>query len=114
LRREIVCRKGFFLLSWKSLAYRSAAAGWPTLLWDLDPQGAATYLLRGEAHIEGGAKQLVRGESEALKLVTATGHEGLDLLPSDFSYRRMDVHSWIARPVCRWSRKTSSTPQTPW
>ena len=31
-----------------NLAYRSAAEDWPTVLWDLDPQGAATYLLRGE------------------------------------------------------------------
>ena len=28
-----------------NLAYRSAAEDWPTVLWDLDPQGAATYLL---------------------------------------------------------------------
>ena len=31
-----------------NLAYRSAAEDWPTVLWDLDPQGAATYLLRRE------------------------------------------------------------------
>ena len=29
-----------------NLAYLSSAAGHRTLLWDLDPQGAATYLLR--------------------------------------------------------------------
>ena len=35
-----------------NLAYRSAAEDWPTVLWDLDPQGAATYLLRREPPAE--------------------------------------------------------------
>jgi len=75
-----------------NLAYRSAADGWPTLLWDLDPQGAATYIMRREPIVEGGSKSLIRGESELADLVTTTDHAGLDLLPADFSYRRMDVH----------------------
>ena len=32
-----------------NLAYLSAARGAATLLWDLDPQGAATYALRGDS-----------------------------------------------------------------
>jgi cellulose biosynthesis protein BcsQ len=75
-----------------NLAYRSAADGWPTLLWDLDPQAAATYIMRREPFVEGGSKNLIRGESELGDLVTSTEHVGLDLLPADFSYRRMDVH----------------------
>jgi chromosome partitioning protein len=75
-----------------NLAYRSAADGWPTLLWDLDSQAAATYVMRREPFVEGGSKNLVRGESELAELVTPTDHPGLDLLPADFSYRRMDVH----------------------
>ena len=31
-----------------NLSFLCAASGRPTLLWDLDPQGAATYTLRGE------------------------------------------------------------------
>jgi cellulose biosynthesis protein BcsQ len=75
-----------------NLAYRSAADGWPTLLWDLDAQAAASYILRREAHVDGGAKDLIRGESDLEALVTSTDHPNLDLLPADFSYRRMDVH----------------------
>lgn len=75
-----------------NLAYRSAADGWPTLLWDLDPQGAATYIMRREPIVEGGSKSLIRGKAELGDLVTTTDHRGLDLLPADFSYRRMDVH----------------------
>lgn len=75
-----------------NLAYLSAAAGWPTLLWDLDPQGAATYLLRSRPRKKGGAKRLIRGERELDRLVRATDYERLDILPADFSYRHMDVH----------------------
>ena len=31
-----------------NLSYLCAASSGPTLLWDLDPQGAATYTLRGD------------------------------------------------------------------
>lgn len=75
-----------------NLAYRSAVEDWPTVLWDLDPQGAATYLLRREPRVSGGAKHLIRGDTELGDVVVATDHAQLDLLPSDFSYRRMDVH----------------------
>jgi cellulose biosynthesis protein BcsQ len=75
-----------------NLAYRSAADGWPTLLWDLDPQAAATYILRGEPHVDGGSKDLIRGDSDVEALATRTDYPHLDLVPADFSYRRMDVH----------------------
>lgn len=75
-----------------NLAYRCAADGWPTLLWDLDPQGAATYVLRGEEHAKGGAKKLIRGKRAASDLIADTLHERLDLLPANFSYRNMELH----------------------
>ena len=75
-----------------NLAYRSSVEDWPTLLWDLDPQGAATYLLRGEPRASGAAKELIRGDRPLRDVVVATAHERLDLIPADFSYRRMDVH----------------------
>ena len=75
-----------------NLAYRSASEDWPTLLWDLDPQGAATYLLRRERQATGAAKELIRGDRALRDVVVATEHERLDLIPADFSYRRMDVH----------------------
>jgi cellulose biosynthesis protein BcsQ len=75
-----------------NLAYRSAAEDWPTVLWDLDPQGAATYLLRREPQEAAGAKELLRGDTALADVVVATEHPRLDLIPADFSYRRMDVH----------------------
>jgi len=75
-----------------NLAYLAAESGRTTALWDLDPQGAATYTLRGTANERASAKRLVRGKVDLPELVAATGYERLDLLPADFSYRHFDVH----------------------
>ncbi|HXC21611.1 MAG TPA: ParA family protein [Steroidobacteraceae bacterium] len=75
-----------------NLSFLCAAGGRPTLLWDLDPQGAATYTLRGEPHEGASAKKLLRGKRQLPELILSTGYPGLDLLPADFSYRNFDVH----------------------
>jgi chromosome partitioning protein len=75
-----------------NLAYLCAAGGRTTLLWDLDPQGGATYALRGEPHEEATARKLLAGKRELAELILATGYPGLDLLPADFSYRNFAVH----------------------
>lgn len=75
-----------------NLAYLAAESGRTTALWDLDPQGAATYTLRGTTNERASAKRLVRGKVELPELVAATGYERLDLVPADFSYRHFDVH----------------------
>ena len=80
-----------------NLAYLCAAEGRATLLWDLDPQGAATYALRGEAQERASAKKLVAGKRELEELILASGYPALDLLPADFSYRNFAVHL-AARP----------------
>jgi cellulose biosynthesis protein BcsQ len=74
-----------------NLAYLSAQQGRRTLLWDLDPQGAATYLFRIRPRVKGGSQKLVRGARPILDAVKATDFEGLDLLPADFTYRHMDI-----------------------
>ena len=76
-----------------NLAYLCAAGGCATLLWDLDPQGGATYALRGEApRARLGASKLVSGQRELPELILASGYPRLDLLPADFSYRNFAVH----------------------
>jgi chromosome partitioning protein len=75
-----------------NLAYLSAAGGCATLLWDLDPQGGATYVLQGEAHEHASAKRLVAGKVELPELILATHYPNLDLLPADFSYRNFALH----------------------
>lgn len=75
-----------------NLSYLCAAGGRATLLWDLDPQGAATYILRGEPLDRASPKKLLGGKRQLPELVLPTQYAGLDLLPADFSYRNFDVH----------------------
>jgi cellulose biosynthesis protein BcsQ len=74
-----------------NLAYLAARDGGRTLLWDLDPQGASTYLFRVKPKVRGGARRLVRRKTSADAVIKGTDHPGLDLLPADFSYRHMDL-----------------------
>ena len=74
-----------------NLATLAAREGAPTLLWDLDPQGASTYLFRIRPKVKGGGNKLVRGKSDVEALLKGTDTDGLDLLPADFSYRHMDL-----------------------
>ncbi|WP_328473584.1 ParA family protein [Actinoplanes sp. NBC_00393] len=74
-----------------NLAYLAGAAGRRTLLWDLDPQGAATYVFRVRPRVRGGSRALVTGRQPVDDAVKATDFDNLDLLPADFSYRNMDL-----------------------
>lgn len=74
-----------------NLAYLAARDGARTLIWDLDPQGASTFLFRVKPKIKGGGDNLVRGRTDAADRIKGTDHERLDLLPADFSYRHMDL-----------------------
>jgi chromosome partitioning protein len=84
-----------------NLAYLAARDGASTLLWDLDPQGAATYLLRVKAKVKGGGRRLVQGKTKASPRIKGTDYLPLDLLPADFSYRHMDLHLDAARHPMR-------------
>lgn len=75
-----------------NLAYLSASSGWPTLLWDLDPQGAATFMLRSPVAKKSSVKKLIKGKRDLDGLIQSSQYERLDVLPADFSYRRMDLH----------------------
>ena len=88
-----------------NLAALAARAGARTLLWDLDPQGGATYLFRVKPKVRGGAGKLLTRATEAASVIKATDEPGLDLLPADFSYRHMDLAlDEFKRPTRRLAR----------
>lgn len=74
-----------------NLAALAAGDGWRTLLWDLDPQGAASFYFRVKAKVKGGGRELLRRSLELRRWTRGTDFDGLDLLPADFSYRRLDL-----------------------
>jgi chromosome partitioning protein len=62
-----------------------------TLLWDLDPQGGAGYLLGETSNKRARAHAVFAREIDAKTLVRPTAFAGLDLLPADVSLRSLDV-----------------------
>jgi chromosome partitioning protein len=74
-----------------NLAYLSAADGKRTVLWDLDSQGAASWILQADPEKRATVRQLLDGTRELDEIVVGTGYENLDVIPADFSYRKFDT-----------------------
>lgn len=74
-----------------NLAEVASSAGTRVLVCDLDPQGAATFFFRVEPKVKGGRRSLTRKAADLDSLIKGTNYPCLDLLPSDFSYRKLDV-----------------------
>jgi cellulose biosynthesis protein BcsQ len=88
-----------------NLAALAARDGLRTMLWDLDPQAAASYLFRVKPKVKGGGQRLLGGRSDATRVMKGTDVEGVDLLPADFSYRKLDlVLDRAKRPTRRLRR----------
>jgi len=88
-----------------NLAWLAAREGAPTLVWDLDPQGAASYYFRIRPRIKGGGKRLIQGKRDLDDFIRGTDYELLDLLPADFSYRKMDLYLEHSKNPIRQLRK---------
>ncbi len=69
----------------------SASRSHRTLLWDLDPQGGATYLLRAKPKKKVDAHDLVRGKADLADVIRATADPRLDVIPAHDSYRAIDL-----------------------
>jgi len=74
-----------------NLAHEAARSGARVLLWDLDPQGAATFFFRVAPEVKGGAERLVGTKGALGAHVRGTDHPALHVVPSDFSLRHLDV-----------------------
>lgn len=74
-----------------NLAWLCAREGHRTLLWDLDPQGAATFYFRVKPRVAGGGRELLRKSTDLSDLVQESGIGTLDVLPADASYGRLDL-----------------------
>jgi cellulose biosynthesis protein BcsQ len=74
-----------------NLAHLAAREGRRTLLWDLDPQGAATYLFRVKDKVKGGSAGLVRARGSLGERIRPTATERLDVLPSNLRLRDLDL-----------------------
>jgi cellulose biosynthesis protein BcsQ len=74
-----------------NLAHLTVCSGARTLLWDLDPQAAASFYFRIEPRVKGGGGRLLRRRRGLERAIRETDYPGLDLVPGDFSYRYLDL-----------------------
>jgi chromosome partitioning protein len=74
-----------------NLAYLAAESGLRTVLWDLDPQAAASFMFRVKPKVKGGGKALIGGKRPLDDAIKGTDFDNLDLIPADFTYRNMDL-----------------------
>lgn len=74
-----------------NLAHEAAAAGSRVLLWDLDPQGAATFIVRVRSQVKGGAARLIGSDGSLAANLHATDDPAVHIVPADFSLRHLDI-----------------------
>ena len=78
-----------------NLAHLSALDGFRTLVWDLDPQGAASFYFRVRPKVKGGSRKLLskakKKTSPLAKQIRGSDFDLLDLMPADFSFRNLDL-----------------------
>lgn len=74
------------------MAWRSAVrSGHSTLLWDLDPQGGAGWLLGLPDRMGNRASSVFQREGRPSELITQTRYPGLSVLQSDGSLRSLSL-----------------------
>lgn len=74
-----------------NIAYLCAMEGFKTLLCDLDPQGSSSYYFRVKPKNKYNSKKLLKGFKKIEGNIRGTDFDNLDLLPSDITYRNLDI-----------------------
>lgn len=75
-----------------NLAWAAAReAGLRTLLWDLDPQAASTFILAHDRAPKASARAVFERGSDPMLAVVDTDIADLDLVPADSSLRSIDI-----------------------
>jgi cellulose biosynthesis protein BcsQ len=73
-----------------NFAYMAAKDGYRSLLWDLDPQGAAGFYFKAAAK-KNISKKLFTGDLSIDDAIMDTDFDGLDIIPADLSARKLDL-----------------------
>ena len=75
-----------------NLAHSAATGGAKTLLWDIDAQGAASFLLGQDGFEQSGpkAKRIFSKDVDAAAMIEPTHYAGLELIAADLSLRHID------------------------
>ncbi|NTW51013.1 MAG: AAA family ATPase [Chlorobiaceae bacterium] len=74
-----------------NLSYLASKDNVQTLICDLDPQGASSYYFRITASEKYNSNKFLKGSKKIYRNIKATDFDHLDLLPSDITYRNLDI-----------------------
>jgi cellulose biosynthesis protein BcsQ len=74
-----------------NLSFLASIDASPTLICDLDPQGASSFYFRITASNKYNSDKFLKGAKKIYRHIKATDFENLDLLPSDISFRNLDI-----------------------
>jgi chromosome partitioning protein len=73
-----------------NFAYMAAMDGYKTLLWDLDPQGAASFYFNAQPKAKGNIKKILDQSVSLQDVIMATDYDNLDIIPTDISAARLE------------------------
>ena len=75
-----------------NMAYLAAAEGHKVLVWDLDPQGAASFYFNTKGNPKNSeTKKILGQETELQEAICQTAFQLIDIIPADLSARQADV-----------------------
>lgn len=74
-----------------NLAHLASLDGYSTLLWDLDPQGAAGFYYNALPESKKNIRRLLEHDIDLQSLVQPSEYENLDIIPADLSTRKLDL-----------------------
>lgn len=74
-----------------NFAYLAAADDYPTLLWDIDPQGSTSFYYQAKPKGRTGIKKLISKDAELGDAIMATDYKNLDLIAADYSAKSLDI-----------------------
>lgn len=85
-----------------NMAYLAAAAGKETVLWDLDPQAAATWFFKQDGVTSRAIQVFSQGRAIA-EMEATSPFPGLTVIPADLSLRKME-QEFSGQSGTRWLR----------
>ncbi|MCB0695866.1 MAG: ParA family protein [Chitinophagaceae bacterium] len=74
-----------------NFAYMAARDGYNTLIWDLDPQGAASFYYKSKPKQKGVAKKIIEHNINLEDAILSTDYHNLDIIPADTASRKLDI-----------------------
>ena len=93
-----------------NFAYMAAKDGYRTLLWDLDPQGAAGYYYHAHAAIKSSVKKIIEHELSIHEAILPTPYDKLNIIPADNSAASIGA---ICLPINELTKVDFPVPRAP-